>query len=211
MNTALPRSISLRQVYVEYTAAAVSTILTKGIVYYLNSIEDGELKLLSVLNYSEQHCPNEKWILAGYSQGALSVDQVSRYYTSSDHLAAVDLIADPERERTGAGQNLGSAGPHQGIYSIAFDLASPLPSEISSKTLSLCNRDDVVCDTSAPYYTALLPLLPFLVGGPISAPLAAALLKHGVDVHTEYKSRSLTQLDTIGAASAGRARRALGL
>jgi len=209
ITVALPQSVSLRQVYIDYASASVLSIATNGYRQYFDSISDGETRLQAVLDDSALRCPHEKWVLAGYSQGALVVNQVSRYYAGSAQLAAINLVADPEREPTGEGANYGSAGHHRGIYSVvASTVASPLPSKLSAKTLSLCDANDIVCDTTAPMFGALAALV--VLGGPLGGQGVLAQARIGVRTHTSYPARDFATLQQMGAVSAAMARRSVG-
>ncbi len=95
-----------------------------GVQLYLRSIQDGVNKLRSVLDDSARRCTGtntEKWIVAGYSQGALVVNKTVRSYAAS-RFAQIDLIADPDRTRDAVGKPIGSAGPGSGIYSLSVTI-----------------------------------------------------------------------------------------
>lgn len=209
VNRILPRAISLREVYVDYASASVPSILTNGYGQYFDSIGDGEIRLQRLLSKSASNCPNEKWIIAGYSQGALVANLVSRNWSSDPHLAALDLVADPNRFPSGSGINLGTATGDRGIYALGTRGASPLPASISRKTFSLCDSKDLVCDTNNPYYRGV-DLIGLALPGTLVAAVDLAHLKHGIDVHTKYPERSFWQLALLGDISASVTRHAIG-
>ncbi|TFV51716.1 cutinase family protein [Blastococcus sp. TF02A_35] len=204
----LPRSISLRQVYINYTAASVTSIATNGYGQYFDSIADGQNRLTRLLTRAATSCPDEKWILAGYSQGALVVNLASRGWGGDKHLAAVNLIADPNRFPGRDGMDFGSAGANRGVYAAGMEIATPLPRALEDKTFNICNKMDVVCDTTNRSYAPLLPLL--LAGGPLGGLAGGSLVKGGVDAHLAYARTSAHLLRAMGSHSGSDARRALG-
>jgi hypothetical protein len=71
---------------------------------YLSSIYEGENKLYSMIEDEEAHCPSEKLILVGYSQGAWVIHLALRDLEGNDlaalspaHLGAVLLLANPAK------------------------------------------------------------------------------------------------------------------
>jgi Cutinase len=208
VNRLLPRSVSLRQVWIEYSAASVQSIATDGYGQYFGSIGHGQSELTQLLTHSAMRCPNEKWILAGYSQGALVVNLASRGWAGDPHLAALALIADPNRFPNGSGVNAGTSGSDKGIYAAGMQGATSLPPALSSRTASLCNNLDIVCDTTDKVYAAMLPAL--LLGRSLGAKATTGVVKHGVDVHTTYTRTSHSRLLGLASTSASRARAALG-
>jgi hypothetical protein len=187
-------------IYVDYTAAPTSELVQgpDGYKDFLASVADGADKLKTLLLYERGKCPSSKLILAGYSQGALAIHEDIVGYATANGIAAIDLIADPERTPKGAGSNLGTAGAHSGIYSFRF-AGTPLPSYLSNITTSLCDSDDVVCDFTSPYYAVVAANL---LGGLTWKLVGAVLIKHGVDVHTSYYSKDASKLKSMGSSAA---------
>jgi Cutinase len=209
VTTLLPQSTSLRQVYVDYTAPTVQSIFTKGIAPYFDSATAAQTKVQAVLQDSAARCPNEKWVLAGYSQGALALNKASRNVATDAHLAALELVGDPARTLPGSGINYGTASAHAGVYSLAFPSAAPLPDAVAAKTYQLCDNQDIVCDTTAPYYGPLVEdSAAFLAGDTAVLAPFSTLTNHGVDIHTRYNSRNYHSVLALGTVAASLARSA---
>ena len=126
---------------------------------YVDSIFDGVDKLLATLDSEMSRCPSERFILAGYSQGALAIHIAVRVMsdpTMRNKIAAIALLADPGRVAFGDedvymtdDDILYSLGAN-GIYAKAMfgnntAADGPLPSWATSKTVSMCHDNDVVC------------------------------------------------------------------
>ncbi|WP_188113629.1 cutinase family protein [Nocardioides humilatus] len=128
---------------------------------YFDSIYDGVSKVKSLLADEHAHCPNEKFVLAGYSQGALAIHIALRQLASegsslisSNRLVAVLLLADPAKVANGAEETWefdeyyagGGVRNADGIWThfSPYD-NGPLPSQVSGQTLAFCHNHDVVC------------------------------------------------------------------
>jgi hypothetical protein len=203
----LPQSIPVRLVYIDYTSASVWSIITpgQGPGYYLASIGDGEQRLRNVLNDSASRCPSEKWVIGGYSQGALVAHLVAAEYANTNQLASVDMLADPARSNQPAqdGNELGTAGIHDGIYTLTHG-QRPLPASWTGKMNSLCDSRDVVCDIGSAYYSVGLRTA---LGTPgpariLAAPVFAAQIRDGINVHTSYGADQLIAMGNIASAQA---------
>lgn len=112
----------------------------------------------------ELHCPTEKLVLSGYSQGALVIHIALLELNHSDpsaldstHIAAVLMIADPAKvggaaeETWQADDQLAGAGVQNadGIWTKLPGLPDvdkgPLPSSVVGRTLAICHNHDIVC------------------------------------------------------------------
>jgi hypothetical protein len=113
---------------------------------------EGALDIALGVHQESEACPSEKIVLAGYSQGALSIHLALTDLMSSanlSHVSAVILLADPENRGDDASEaKWGSAVPSaDGIYTKAFghgDTAT-IPSPVGSRTISYCHNNDIVC------------------------------------------------------------------
>jgi hypothetical protein len=104
---------------------------------------------------------NQKYVLAGYSQGALAIhiyltERAPEYMR--DLISAVGLQADPAKNRAGAediytdgwtdARDTNNRGivDATGIYSKAqLPGSGSLPSDITGRTVTLCHNNDTVC------------------------------------------------------------------
>lgn len=127
---------------------------------FTGSIWEGVDRISQYLADEYDRCgTTQKYVLAGYSQGALAIHlYLTQRAPSSirDLVAAVGLVADPARNGNGAehtftdgfvpalpGSSLAEAS---GTYAKA-DLpgAGPLPTDVVGRTATLCHLRDVVC------------------------------------------------------------------
>ena len=147
---------------VQYRALEANNLVNYVTGNYFDSIYDGVDKTVAMILDEESHCPSEKIILAGYSQGALAIhialrdlSRASSSSLSSSHISAVLMIADPGKVAGGAEQtwehDLQLAGTGvtkaDGIWThttLGQD-NGPLPSTITGRTLAICHNHDIVC------------------------------------------------------------------
>ncbi|WP_157004050.1 cutinase family protein [Microbacterium terrae] len=110
--------ISTRTIGLEYPAYAVplSSPDAPGLLTYTSGAWSGAVELMSTLENEIERCGSsgEKIVLNGYSQGAWVIHSTLAYMEKSkrlpvSNLAAVNLIADPQRAQLGAEYNAGSA------------------------------------------------------------------------------------------------------
>lgn len=127
---------------------------------YFDSIYDGVNQVVAILDYEASNCPSEKFVLAGYSQGALAIHIALRDLGSSDpamfsRIIGVAMIADPAKGAHGAEYTLeefdkqagsGVSGS-EGVWTkfMAGRDVGPLPAAIASKTIAICRNHDIVC------------------------------------------------------------------
>ena len=135
-----------------------------GTQAYFDSIYEGVDQLQEMIFDEENHCPGEKLVLAGYSQGALVIHiallNLAGSHPSllqSSHLAAVLMIADPAKvghaaeETWEADLQLAGGGVQNadGIWTkvpgLPDDDKGPLPSFVVGRTLAICHNHDIVC------------------------------------------------------------------
>ena len=135
-----------------------------GTQAYFDSIYEGVDQLQEMIQGEESHCPGEKLVLAGYSQGALVIHIALLELANSDpaalgssHIAAVLMIADPAKvghaaEETWEGDlEVAGAGVQNadGIWTkipgLPEEDKGPLPSSVVGLTLAICHNHDIVC------------------------------------------------------------------
>lgn len=201
----LPANLSLRMFFIDYTAAAVTTLL-KSPTQYLDSISDGSVALQSLLNQSARNCPHEKWIIAGYSQGALATHLIARYYSETTQLAKVIMVADPGRFTGNSGDLHGSAGDHDGVYKVTRidDTLEPLPKVWSDRELSVCDSIDPICDFGSPYYAVVAGAMTTCLTVGITCKALLPTFQAGIAVHTGYAKdiQRVADVATIATAAA---------
>lgn len=178
---------SFRNVYLAYPAKAVPIAGGKGVTIseYIGSIDTGIAMLKDVLR-ARAHCAEsgEKYVLSGYSQGALVVSQVLDTSRSDRELqtllqpsriAGIFMLANPANWAGNGGDRRGSGAFASGSASVGIPTSdvTPLhrvPGDLGDFTTSLCNMADIVCATQN-------------LGVP---GLGAYELFKGIAVHTSY-------------------------
>ena len=165
------QSGTVKKVAIQYKALPVPVAdLRVSVNAYTDSIYDGVDKLISRLYDELSDCPNTKFVIFGYSQGALSAHLALRQLAQSDpntlgRVVGVALVSDPGRVVNGAEEWWRSAELNgdvltvyvpgviesisPGVWSAGtlFDgnLNGPLPSAIIDSTIALCHNRDLVC------------------------------------------------------------------
>ncbi|MGV0741149.1 cutinase family protein [Mycolicibacterium sp. XJ870] len=119
---------------------------------FMGSVDTGVAALGNQYAAFTQRCPSSKVVLAGYSQGAMVVHRNLHALAASPNLAAALLVADGDRLPTDPTLNLGTAVPGGDGLGVAQDwpilahAPAPLPASVGSRTISVCDRGDAVCD-----------------------------------------------------------------
>ncbi|ALV42407.1 hypothetical protein AU252_15650 [Pseudarthrobacter sulfonivorans] len=173
-------------VRVDYPAAAVPLVggdITVDAPDYMSSIESGVIELKRFLaNRQEKNCVNEKYVLGGYSQGGIVVSRAiseSPGLVPSSKVAGVFLLANGANSPFIGGRTWGTA---QYKYGIARPVWQPeVPIHLADHTFSLCDENDLVCDTVATVGEAALER-------------DGTEITKGLGVHTSYKERRETEL-----------------
>lgn len=158
---------------VPYPARAVQTLLISSDLYF-SGLDLGVASTQLFLAQRSRMCPSEKYVLSGYSQGAMVMHRViwaSPFQGQEDPLVGVVAVADGDRVMNEGAVRSGTADDDYGITwrrvsglaSRSDDYAqySRLPQWIRSRFHSVCDRGDIVCD---PTYSAL-GTLPGAAGG----------------------------------------------
>lgn len=140
---------------VEYPAVAVP-LDDAGVgewMGFMGSVDQGTDALADQYEAFVERCPTTPVVLAGYSQGAMVVHRNLEDLADDPNLAGALLIADGDRLPEDLTLNLGSVtaipGAGKGVaqdWPILADAPDPLPIEIASRTISVCELGDAVCD-----------------------------------------------------------------
>ncbi len=184
----LKNKLSVRPLFVVYTAASVDVLklsakeqsVLAGLVglgsvpglaafaasyvinhlnkKYLASIDEGIKSATDELMTEATQCPNARFVLGGYSQGALVIHQLLLNLSDKNDAAsqallrritATALIADPGKKSETAAMHFGTADfAAQGIKSFLTFGERDVPTP--SSTYDICNLGDIVCDFSWP-------------------------------------------------------------
>lgn len=120
---------------------------------FMDSVDAGAEALGAQYAEFTRRCPATKVVLAGYSQGAMVVHRNLHTLGADPNMAAALLIADGDRLPADPTLNIGSVtsvpGAGKGVaqdWPILADAPAPLPPAIGSRTISVCELGDAVCD-----------------------------------------------------------------
>ncbi|MGB7504215.1 MAG: cutinase family protein [Mycobacterium sp.] len=120
---------------------------------FMGSVDTGAAALAAQYHTFVTQCPASQVVLAGYSQGAMVVHRNLHALDANPQLAAALLIADGDRLPLDPTINLGSAttvaGAGKGVaqdWPILAHAPAPLPVTMGSRTISVCDLGDAVCD-----------------------------------------------------------------
>lgn len=120
---------------------------------FMSSVDAGAAALGAQYAAFVQRCPTTKVVLAGYSQGAMVVHRNLQALGASPNLAASLLVADGDRLPEDTTLNIGSVttvpGAGKGVaqdWPILAHAPQILPAHIGSRTISVCELGDAVCD-----------------------------------------------------------------
>lgn len=120
---------------------------------FMSSVDAGTAALGAQYASFTALCPTTKVVLAGYSQGAMVVHRNLQALADSPNVAAALLIADGDRLPGDNVISMGSVNPAStktlGVaqdWPILAHAPAKLPLSIGSRTISVCQRGDAVCD-----------------------------------------------------------------
>jgi hypothetical protein len=125
---------------------------------YMSSVDAGTAALGAQYASFTERCPASKVVLAGYSQGAMVVHRNLTALAQSPNLAVALLIADGDRlpddtaismDSTGSITPVSAKSKTKGAaqdWPILAHTPGKLPEAIGSRTISVCDRGDAVCD-----------------------------------------------------------------
>lgn len=146
----------IRQAY--YDAFGSSRVASWSLDYpasidYFNSMAIGRRRLLSSIKNTVRDCPNTKFVLAGYSQGAHIVGDVVMQIAANtgeangigiNRIAGVGLVGDPMFNRSNYGSMwAGGSGTLHG----AFGSRGQWPAALASRVVDACIKGDPICDS----------------------------------------------------------------
>jgi hypothetical protein len=150
---------------VTYPAQGVELLVTDPSAYF-TSLELGAQSVQTALRDRAATCPQERIVLAGYSQGAMVVhrslqdldragDPVARQILARTD--GVVLISDGDRRRRDRVTDYGTAGRSQGVgYALRPDSGArgtKMPAGMRDRIHSICLDRDVVCDYQPDFHT----------------------------------------------------------
>ena len=119
---------------------------------FMSSVDAGVAALGNQYAAFTQQCPSSEVVLAGYSQGAMVVHRNLAGLAGSPNLAAALLVADGDRLPADPTVNLGTAtavSTRKGVaqdWPILAHAPGPMSPSVGSRTISVCDRGDAVCD-----------------------------------------------------------------
>ncbi|KAG9119995.1 hypothetical protein FRC07_004701 [Ceratobasidium sp. 392] len=121
-------------------ASAVPGTTTKSIAYdtsaeYVTTVAAGARTTEAYLASQAAKCPNQRFVLSGYSKGALVVHSVNLSSALKSKVASILVFGDPAR-------NINQPWP---INSPSVDLAPKDGSTSSQNIASFCNTGDLFC------------------------------------------------------------------
>jgi len=150
------RTITPRAVV--YPAQEVQALALDSAAYFAG-LEQGVRDVKRTLRSEALRCPDQRLVLAGYSQGAMVMHRALQDLSSAKDPAAVDilarldgalLLADGDRIAKDRTTNYGSAGRSQGIsYEVGQQSrarGTRLPRKVANRVQSICEQADTVCD-----------------------------------------------------------------
>lgn len=115
---------------------------------YYDGQEAGTVNMVEVLKERLEPCPDERIVLSGFSQGAMSVEEGLHDLAGNDphgfldRIDAVLLIASPRARATNS-YSRGSYHPRGDGVAVALET---LPESLWGRTISWCNDGDGVCE-----------------------------------------------------------------
>jgi hypothetical protein len=134
---------------------------------YFNGLERGVATAKKALARQVVACPKQRFVIAGYSQGAMVMHRVLQDLSkASDSLSKrilrrVDgavLLADGDRLSSDRMTSLGSAGAGRGVsYASPQDSnvrGTRLPARLAPRVFSVCEQADVICDYRSLFQTS---------------------------------------------------------
>lgn len=146
---------------VTYPAQAVEALVTK---YYFEGIDTGVRSLMSGMLARSAACPRERYVVAGYSQGAMvahramfAMSKDSRYTGALSRTVGFLNLADGDRVANEMGRHFGTSKEGSlsfGVSWVAGGLdgnvyrptKAKVPTAIQPKWYSVCDSGDIVCD-----------------------------------------------------------------
>lgn len=143
-----------------FLAAFGAMYATNHVETFLASVNEGITSAMDELTTEASQCPNMRFVLAGFSQGAMVMHELLLRLSDPNNsegpaylrrIVATVLIADPAKVSRSNAMRFGSApASAQGIRTFfKADLrVQPIDVPTPSSTYDICNKGDLVCDTS---------------------------------------------------------------
>jgi cutinase len=133
------------------------TVSAADLYNYYNSVTSGVDELEIELEYDVSQCPNERIVLAGYSQGSMVIHEALNNLLTDDpavvstaHISALLLLADPESLPHPEGTAFGTksdSGEGMWTFTPGWLVSHPdIPSQLANVTGTYCDANDAVCD-----------------------------------------------------------------
>lgn len=161
-------------VSIPYAASDVNKLVTNRAEYF-RGLDEGVRKLASELDRQAQRHPRARFVLAGYSQGAMVVHRVLHQLDDSktgrqiiDRLDTALLIGDGDRVRDEKsilyfhGTTPGNQGVGLSFRAQSGSLDEKFDKKLGARVLQVCNAHDIVCD----FPNASIPVHTSYVGNP---------------------------------------------
>jgi hypothetical protein len=149
---------TLEPVPLHYPALSTDTLASWSAASYSQNLWEGVSSVEQTLSEEESRCPHAKFVLSGFSSGAFAVhaalvELAGSAMISTSKIAAVALVADPAKVESEGDFHIGSAAASaEGIWEWLFrgsiDEIGPIPASLLSRTITLCNKKDLVCAPS---------------------------------------------------------------
>lgn len=164
-----------------------------GVIDYVISIDYGVRELKSLIKEQALHCPDQEFILSGYSQGAMVVHialaelaEEGSPVISSSRIKLVALLADPLRQGNGVGSHFGNALTGHSSLPLAGDQGMLIDAGF---VLDLIQRGEWKTDIPSPLQEVTAEYCDY--GDMICAP-AIDKLDEGVEIHSSYGPEWMT-------------------
>jgi len=174
-----------------------------NVITYFNDLSAGVTQAMQDLQSDAKSCPDQKIVLAGFSQGAMVMHRILHQADQSifTRVVAAVLIGDGDQVPFDHEVMDGSAlhiafGIGQVIKPLSSTSGAKFDSSLGARVIRVCNMSDVVCDFGTVAGLALLH------GG--LAALSAAEYAHGLLVHLSYPGSRALQQAAQQAANAAR-------
>lgn len=126
------------------------------------SIDEGVATAFDELSLQATRCPSARFVLAGYSQGAMVMHQLLLRLSDQgdttllDRIADTVLIADGDRKKETAAVTFGTAGRGaEGVRSVFTVGERDIPPRKAASTYDICDKGDIVCDFTPQALTRL--------------------------------------------------------
>jgi len=174
-----------------------------NVLTYFKDLKAGFTQAMSDLQSDARSCPDQKIVLAGFSQGAMIMHRVLHQADQSilTRVVAAVLIGDGDQVPFDHEVMDGSAlhiafGIGQVLNPLSGTSTTKFDSSLGGRVIRVCKMSDIVCDFGT---VAGLGLLSGGLGG-----LSAAEYAHGILVHYSYPgSAALQQAAQQAATDAG--------